>query len=465
MWILAGSVTLLGGLFAIFQHTQARSREAQRRIERLAHYDVVTGLPNRTLLSDRLQQELVRSARSNEPFAIAMFDLDGFKSVNDSLGHAAGDKLLVRFGGRLNTLVRPGDFVGHFGADEFIVVLEDVTDVDDVRFVANRLELALNEPFGLDEGEIYLSASIGVAMASGDTSAHTLLQQADAALFRAKDLGRDRLEIFDRNMRTRAVEQLRIDRELRAAVEGDELEIYYQPDVDLRTGATVGVEALLRWNHPDDELLLPSAFLPVAEDTGIIVRIGRWVLDRALAQARAWTDAGLAGAGFTVGVNLSARELAAPGLVDHVAAALDRHSWPAAQLVLDLTEEVLMDDREATLDVLTDLKEIGVRLALDDFGTGFSSLNYLHRFPVDVVKVDRTFVTNLGPTGEGSPVATAIMNMAHALGLAAAAEGVESDDQLAGLRALGCDLAQGFRFAHPGDAAATTELLRLAPRW
>jgi EAL domain-containing protein (putative c-di-GMP-specific phosphodiesterase class I) len=318
----------------------------------------------------------------------------------------------------------------------------------------------------LDEGEIFLSASIGVAMShGGDESSESLLQHADAAMFRAKDLGRDRMEVFDREMRTRAVEQLRIDRDLRMAVERAELAVYYQPKIDLASGRIIGAEALLRWNHPEHGLILPDRFISVAEDTGIIVRIGRWVLEEAVLQARTWVEHVPGIEGFMVAVNLSARQIGAPGLVDQVARVLERYGWPADQLVLELTESILIDDRDATLDVLTDLKELGVKLAIDDFGTGFSSLNYLHRFPVDIVKIDRTFVTNIQENGEGSPVATAVMHMAHALGLTAAAEGVEEKHQLAGLRALDCDLGQGFLFAKARPPEEIEQLLLSGITW
>jgi diguanylate cyclase (GGDEF)-like protein/PAS domain S-box-containing protein len=438
----------------------------QRELFHQARHNQLTGLPNRSLIIENLDAALERARADGSTLAVMFIDLDRFKVVNDSLGHVAGDTLLVRFGGRLSTLIRPGDFVGHFGADEFVVILEHTRGTDDVRFVANRLELSLSEPFGLDEGEVFLSTSIGVALstAENDTSA-TLLQHADAAMFRAKELGRDRMEIFDTEMRTRVNEQLRIDRELRLAIERGEFVVHYQPKVDLATGSIIGAEALLRWMHPEHGMVLPGDFLGVAEETGIIVRIGAWVLEQAVAQARAWVEAEPQHAPFLISVNLSARQLGAFGLVDVVRRVLDDCAWPADQLVLELTESILIDDREATLDVLTDLKALGVKLAIDDFGTGFSSLNYLHRFPVDVVKIDRAFVTNIGPAGVGSPVATAILHMAHALGLTTAAEGVEDEGQLAGLRALGCDLAQGFLFERALPPEDLLRLLAAGPRW
>jgi EAL domain-containing protein (putative c-di-GMP-specific phosphodiesterase class I) len=360
--------------------------------------------------------------------------------------------------------------VGHFGGDEFAVIVDDVSDFEEVRVVASRIDLALREPFVIrrpldDTGyEHHLSASIGVAFASEGESAHEVLQHADAAMYRAKDLGRDRLEIYDETLQHRATELLRLDRELRTAVERAELTLHYQPKVALADGRVLGVEALLRWKHPDRGVVLPSEFIDVAEDTGLIVRIGTWVLDEAVHQASAWV-AQLGLDRFGVAVNLSARQLTAPGLVTAVANVLERHRWPPAQLTLELTESILIDDAEATLRQLEELKRLGVKLAIDDFGTGYSSLSYLHRFPVDIVKVDRAFVSGLRADGEGSAVATAVVHMARALGLIAAAEGVEDERQLAGLRSLGCDWAQGFLFAAALPADEITELLRAAPRW
>jgi diguanylate cyclase (GGDEF)-like protein/PAS domain S-box-containing protein len=438
-----------------------------RDLTHQARHHPVTGLPNRAAIRDHLDAALARRGPAGG-VAVMFIDLDRFKVVNDSLGHAAGDLLLVRFAGRLSNLVRPGDFVGHFGADAFIVILEEVSDREDVRFVAHRLEVALGEPFGLEENEVYVSASIGVAISDDVDDPETgdeLIQHADAAMFRAKDLGRGRMEIFDHAMRRRAGERLRIDRDLRVAIERGEFEVHYQPEIDLRSGAIVGVEALLRWNHPDLGLLLPEDFLDVAEDTGVIVGIGAWVLDQALQQSRVWAAAAPHRPLVTLAVNLSGRQLSSPGLTPLIESLLVRHGWPADHLVIELDESVLIDDREATLDVLVHLRGIGIKIAIDDFGTGFSSLSYLHRFPVDIVKIDQSFVVNLQADGSGSPVVTAITHMAHALDIVAAAEGVEEPQQLAGLRALGCDRAQGFWFSSALPAEDVGPLLLESPGW
>jgi EAL domain-containing protein (putative c-di-GMP-specific phosphodiesterase class I) len=309
------------------------------------------------------------------------------------------------------------------------------------------------------------STSVGVALGRGRSiTGHVLLQQADTAMFRAKDRGRDRLEVFDDDMRERATEHLRVDRELRMAVERAQLRLHYQPKIDMASGRIMGAEALLRWAHPERGMVTPSEFIGLAEETGLIVRIGAWVLDEAVRQATAWRQRGLLDT-FTVAVNLSPRQLMAPGLVTTVARALERYGWPPEQLILELTESILVDDSDTALGVLRQLKELGVLLAIDDFGTGYSSLGYLHRFPFDIVKVDRQFVTPLGADGEGSAVATAVMHMARALGLQTVAEGVESAEQLAGLRALGCDRAQGFYFAEAVPGPELTKLLLDSPSW
>lgn len=442
----------------------------QHQLWHQARHDELTGLPNQASIIEHLDHVIAsahaRGAGDPRSVAVVFVDVDRFKVVNDSYGHADGDKLLVRFAVRLRNLVGPHDFVGRFSADEFIIILDRVSDLADVRFVANRIDLALSEPFSLDEGEVYLTASIGVALSTGTESGTELIQHADAAMARAKDLGRDRMEIFDHFMRTQAEEHLRIDRQLRAAIEHGELRLHYQPIIDVRTGTTIGAEALLRWEHPTEGMLAPAHFLPVAEDTGTIVRIGRWVLDRAVSQAREWLDRQPHLEPFTISVNVSPRQLASPGLVEHVERTLDHHAWPADQLVLELTEGMLIEDRDAVVGVLRDLKALGVGLALDDFGTGFSSLNELHHFPLDAVKIHPSFVESLRADGSGSPVATAVLHMAHALGLLVVAEGVERSRQHAGLQILACDQAQGFHYARPAppDELEATWMTAERPR-
>ena len=445
-----------------------RSR-AQAELEHAARHDALTGLPNRRVVTEHLDDALARSrARDHESRVGVLFiDLDRFKVINDSLGHAAADRLIARFAGRLTNLVRPGDLVGHWAADEFVVVLDDLDGIDDAWVIARRVEQSLQEPFALPEGEVFLSASVGIAL-SGENDAvttETLLQHADAALHRAKELGRSRAHVFDRDLRFQAVEQLSLERDLRLALERLELAMHYQPEIDLATGRIVGAEALMRWHHPERGLVLPGEFIHIAEENGMIRRLGRWALEEAVRQAAAWAEAVPDLGPFTMGVNLSARQLTAPEIVTDVERILRFYDWPPEQLMIELTETVLIHDRELAIAALTRLKALGVRLALDDFGTGYSSLNYLHRFPVDVVKVDQSFVADLDHQGEGSPIAAAVLHVARALGLTTCAEGVEEPHQLAGLRALGCHLAQGFLFAEALPATDFAALLHSDRTW
>lgn len=432
-------------------HLSAIAIERDRVHSRLAfqaNHDPLTRLPNRAAIQDHLEAALAKSVDSDPRVAVLIIDLDRFKVINDSLGHSAGDTLLVGFGDRLRQIVGGADFVGHFGSDEFVVVIEDIDEVEDIRRVTSRLDLALGEPFAVGDQEIFLSTSIGVALSSGpDETANRLLQNADVAMSRSKVRGRDRIEIFDREMRIEVDDRLRLDRELRVAVERAELKLHYQPKIDVATQKIMGVEALLRWDHPDEGMVLPGRFITVAEETGLIVRIGTWVIEEAIRQARHWVDKYGVSTDFVVAVNLSARQLSSPGLTAHVAKVLKRYDWPADNLILEITESVLMDDTDTTLMILQQLKGLGLRLAIDDFGTGFSSLSYLERFPVDILKVDRAFIARLNAQGEGSPVATAVVHLARALGLKTAAEGIEHPWQLSGVRSLGCDIAQGFLFA------------------
>jgi len=397
--------------------------------------------------------------------AVLFLDLDRFKVVNDSLGHGAGDQLLILFADRLRSIVRPEDTVARFGGDEFVVLCEQAHGATVTVAIAERLEQAMAEPFLLEDGaEVFLTVSLGLAIGDGP-DAEVLLRNADAAMYRAKELGRNRLEVFDDAMQAAAVARLTIGNDLRRAVDRHEFTLLHQPVVDVVTRRIIGAEALVRWAHPTRGLLLPETFISITEESGLIVPIGEWVLDSALSQARTWADQhGLDG--FQQSVNLSARQLSSPALIDLVAEVLDRHHWAPAQLVLELTESVLLDDLEVTLAALLQLKELGVQLAIDDFGTGYSSLTYLQRFPVDSVKIDQTFVSGLttAPVAEAmhseATIPRAVVVMAHALGLTALAEGVETEDQLAVLRELGCDQAQGYLFSPPVSGDDFSELLR-----
>ncbi len=443
----------------------------RRRFEAaLAHqatHDALTDLPNRALLLDHLGLSLAWAERAPTGVALLFLDLDRFKSINDTFGHETGDELLVAVAGRLSEVLRPSDTVARLGGDEFVILCEDVVDEHHAVAVAQRvLSLIESKPFAVQGSEIDLTASIGIAISAGgdDADPESLLRDADAAMYRAKDLGRARLELFDESMRRRSAERLQLADELATALDRGEIVLHYQPCVCLETGRITAVEALARWNHPQRGLLGPSDFIELAEETGLIVGLGLRVLTEACSQARRWAD-GLGPDAPRVHVNLSARQLTAANLAVLVRRVLETAGLAPERLCLEITESVLMEDAPAVIEALRRLKDIGIKLAIDDFGTGYSSLSYLRRFPVDVLKVDQTFIDGLGPDPEDSAIVAAIVNLAETLELEAIAEGVETTEQLELLRALGCAGAQGFLLAVPAAPEEITPLLlRSDPR-
>jgi diguanylate cyclase (GGDEF)-like protein len=456
------------------------SRSVRYAIERkraevaLAHqalHDSLTGLPNRALFIDRLKLALARSGRRHSSVAVLFLDLDRFKLINDSLGHEAGDRVLIDVGARLQQALRPGDTVARFGGDEFTALCEDVPSERAVLMIAERMAEAVGMPFALGDGdgETFLTASIGIAMADGSAHdegvAESLVRDADAAMYRAKERGKSRVELFDERLRERAVRRLSIESALYRAIERQELRLHYQPQIDLRSGRIVSWEALVRWEHPDRGLLAPAEFVHVAEETGLIVTLGTWVLEEACRQAERWTSLPGAVADPTMAVNLSARQLSQPELLDQVARALAGAGLDPQRLCLEVTESVVMEDAGGAEATLTALREMGVQLAIDDFGSGYSALSSLKRFHVDVLKVDRAFVAELGRDSTDGPIMAAIIDLTHALGLRAVGEGVERADQLAVLRALGCDVGQGFYFGRPQPPEVAEAVARRAPRF
>ena len=425
-------------------------KQSDLMLTHMALHDSLTGLPNRTLALDRLALALARTERHPSSVAVLFLDLDRFKVINDSLGHNFGDQLLVGVAARLRDAVRPSDTVARIGGDEFVVVCEDIVGVEDAARIAERIAEALSRPFDLTDDEVLLATSVGIALSSGpgDTP-ETLLRDADAAMYRAKEGGRNRYEVFDSSMRVEAVERLDLEQALRRALGRSEFRLFYQPVLDVETGTIVGVEALLRWQHPERGLLRPAEFISLAEETGLILPIGRWALQEACRQAKRWREADPDRPPLTVAVNLSARQLAQPDVADMVAEALESTGTDPSQVWLEITESVLTGDTEATIGALRALKALGVRLSVDDFGTGYSSLLYLKRFPVDTLKVDRSFVAGLGTHPEDTAIVAGVVGLAQTLGLTAIAEGVETEEQRAALLALGCDLAQGYLFGHP----------------
>ena len=437
-----------------------RDLTERTRLTRHALHDALTGLPNRVLFVDHVRRALARLERRAESVAVLFIDLDRFKVINDSLGHGAGDALLVEAARRLQTVLRAHDAVARFGGDEFVVLCDDLTDSQQAVSIAERIVTVLSRPFALDGTEAYTSASVGIAFTSDpDARAEDLLRDADAAMYRAKTSGRNGYEVFDEDMRTRAVVRLELESQLRRALERDELRVHYQPQVNLADDRIAGVEALVRWQHPDRGLLPPADFLPLAEETGLIADVDAWVLEQACAQAKAWSDAHPTLHRLTMSVNISGRQLAQPGLARTVARVLTRTGLPPSRLCLEMTESVLMDDVGTASAALEALKRLGVQIAVDDFGTGYSSLAHLSRFPVDVLKVDRSFVAGLSDAAESWSMVAAVLSLSRALGLTTIAEGVEHEHQLGALRSLGCEVAQGYRFARPQPAEDIEEVL------
>ncbi len=445
-----GRVTHLAAVFRDVTD-ERRAEEAIRR----ADHDSLTGLPNRDLFTRRLERSVERArGRSDERFAVLFMDLDRFKVVNDSLGHLRGDQLLVSLARRLERTVRPEDTVARFGGDEFVILVDRVEAVDDVTAVARRIEEELAAPFTIGSRELYTTASIGIALSdTGYTLPEDVLRDADAAMYRAKAKGGGSYEFFDRTLHEDAVSVLRMETDLHRALEGDEFELHYQPIVSLDENRTVGFEALLRWNHPERGLLLPSEFLGLAEETGLIIPIGRWVLDEAGRRLRSWQEHLEDASRLNLSVNLSAREFGSEALVSTVRTVLRDHDLVPDTLRVEITENTLIDRPDRVESILHELREMGVSVSLDDFGTGYSSLAYLHRFPVKMLKIDRLFIRRLaGGTGRkkrNEEIVRAILALARNLELAVTAEGVENREQLRRLRSMACPTGQGFYFSRP----------------
>jgi diguanylate cyclase (GGDEF)-like protein len=430
-------------------------RQAEAHLAWQATHDPLTGLPNRSLLLDEMERALEHLGPNGA--AVMFLDLDRFKSVNDTLGHDAGDELLVQVAVRIRAVVRPEDVVARLGGDEFVVLCRDVPDDDHARAVAQRvLDAIEDEPFVIDAVELGMSASVGIALSATGEHAEGLLRDADAAMYRAKENGRARLELFDEVMRRRSHGRIDLAEQLSDAIEEGQITVLFQPIVDLATGAVNGLEGLARWQHAERGLLAPYEFIGLAEDTGLIVGLGLSVLEQACAQVRRWLDLLGPDRAPQVHINLSARQLSQSNLPLLVGGVLDKVGVPAEKLCLEITESVLMEDARAATKVLGDLKGIGLDLAIDDFGTGYSSLSYLRRFPVDVLKVDRSFIDGLGADPEDSAIVAAVVNLAHTLELRAVAEGVETEVQLRELQELGCDAAQGYLFSKPVTADELT---------
>jgi diguanylate cyclase (GGDEF)-like protein/PAS domain S-box-containing protein len=439
-------------------------RESERQLEHQANHDPLTGLPNRTLLLDRIEMALARSYRNGSSMAVLFCDIDHFKVVNDSQGHSQGDALLVAVAHRLETAIRPGDTIARFGGDEFIVLCEDLREEHQASVIAQRIAAELAAPFTLEGAEVFVTMSIGISHATdGEPDAEALIRNADAAMYQAKARGRGRAEVFDDDMRARAVERHQIETSLRRAVARRQLQVHYQPIIDLRTDRITGFEALVRWKHPTRGVLYPATFMAIAEDTGLIVPLGAWIFDQACAQTAGWQDRQRDD--LSIAINLSACQLAEPSLIDDIASVLHATRIDPGHVHVEITESVLMHDVDASKEVLDRLKVLGVRVAIDDFGTGYSSFSYLRRFPVDILKIDQSFIQSIGVDGDADAIVESLINLGHTLGLDVVAEGVETEAQLAALRALGCDFAQGFLIARALPPAVIGERLDARTMW
>jgi diguanylate cyclase (GGDEF)-like protein len=425
-----------------------RNMRVLRQSEDQAYYDALTGLPNRIFFKDRIKHKLTYTHHGTQKLAIMILDLDRFKNVNDYLGHAIGDLLLQDVAGRLKGCFHDDDAVFHLGGDEYAVILSNIPHMQDVTRAAEKIVTALAQPFILEGHEIFITTSIGISIYSSDgEDRETLIKNAETAMYRAKEMNRDNYQFYSPEMNAKAVEQLSLENSLRKALGRKEFLLYYQPQVDIETGQIVGVEALLRWYRPDLGLISPADFIPLAEENGLIVPIGEWVLRTACEQNKAWQEAGFSP--IRVSVNLSMRQFQQKNLAKTIARILKETDLDARWLKLEITESVVMHNAEETIATLHELKALGVHISIDDFGTGYSSLSYLKSFPIDTLKIDRSFVRDITTDTNDSAITKAVITLAHSLKLKVIAEGVETEGQLAYLRENQCDQMQGFLFSRP----------------
>jgi diguanylate cyclase (GGDEF)-like protein/PAS domain S-box-containing protein len=434
-------------------------KEAEERLYFLANHDPLTRLPNRSLLHQNLAHALARAKLESQQLAVLFIDLDRFKTINDTLGHDAGDRLLQEVSARLKGCARSSDTIARLGGDEFTVIMEAFPDSQTVVHVAERILAALSQPVSLQMRDYYVTCSIGIALYPNDgQDAQTLLKNADVAMYRAKELGKNNYQFFSKEMNAAAFEHLLMENSLRQALDKGEFEIHYQAQVELEQNRIIGLEALVRWQHPEHGLISPTRFIPLAEENGLIVPLGEWVLEQACLQARLWQNLGFPP--IRMAVNLSPRQFQPHSLIKAVRRALDRSGLDPQWLELEITEGMIMRNSEEAIQIMSELKKMGVQLAIDDFGTGYSSLYNLKRFPIHNLKIDRTFIEGLPKDGDDAAIAEVIIAMAKKLGLKVIAEGVENNAQLAFLREQGCDLVQGFMFSKPLPGNEIEQLFR-----
>ena len=447
----------LTGVVIVF-HDVSATKAMALKMTHLAQHDFLTNLPNRVLLNDRIEQAITLASRHHTRLAILYLDLDNFKHINDSLGHATGDKLLQSVTSRLKECVRDSDTVSRQGGDEFVILLAETKNSEDAAISAQKIIDHMQAMHQLDKSQLHITTSIGISVYPADgLDAETLIQSADTAMYFAKEKGRNNYQFFKGEMNTRAVERSIIESNLRRALEKQQFTLLYQPKVNINTGQVSGAEALLRWQHEEWGEVVPDIFVPVAEDSGLIIPIGRWVLRQACKQAKIWQDAGLQD--IIIAVNISAQEFLQKDFVEGVRAVLLETRLTAHYLELEITESVLMRDAESSKSILQQLKKMGLKLAVDDFGTGYSSLSYLQRFPIDVLKIDQSFVQNIESAKDDGIIVSAIINMGNSLKLKVVAEGVETPSQLAFLKARHCEEGQGYFFSHPLTADKFAALL------
>jgi diguanylate cyclase (GGDEF)-like protein/PAS domain S-box-containing protein len=450
---------LVTGAVIVF-HDVSVARAMGAEMSHMAQHDILTNLPNRTLLQDRLTQAIATASRNDSRIAVLFLDLDGFKHINDSLGHGTGDRLLQSVARRLLAAVRTSDTVCRMGGDEFVILLSEVSHAGDAGVKAGKILSALSAPFEMEQNTLRVTASVGVSTYPEDgQSAELLIRNADLAMYQAKEKGRSNYQFFEKGMNVRAVERQSIEEDLRFALERNEFVVHYQPKIDLKTGGITGVEALVRWRHPKRGLVGPLRFISVAEDCGLILPIGKWVLRESCRQAKAWQDAGLPP--IEVAVNVSSVEFRNDDFPEGIATILRETGLEPCYLELELTESVLMQHAEFSVPLLKNLKTMGVRLAIDDFGTGYSSLSYLRQFPIDTLKVDQSFIHEINAETDEATIISAVINMGCRLKHRVIAEGVETAEQLAFLRAHGCDEGQGYYFGRPMPATQTAKLLEV----
>jgi diguanylate cyclase (GGDEF)-like protein len=449
------------------ERISSQLQESKDHFRHAAFHDALTNLPNRALLTENLKFVIERAKNHEDyQFAVLFLDLDRFKNVNDSLGHSIGDQLLIAMARRLESCIREVDMVARLGGDEFAILLDGIASGGDATNMARRIQEKLTSPFNLSGHEVFTTTSLGIALSStGYDHPENMLRDADTAMYRAKAQGKACYEVFDKGMHTHAVYVLQMENDLRRALEREEFLVYYQPIVSLDNGQLAGFEALIRWQHPDRGFINPSDFIPLAEDTGLIVPIGEWILKRACEQLAKWQWQSPVNRHLFMSVNLSSKQISQPELVDVIRDTLEETHVEAKHIKLEITESAVMDNAEMAVRLLKRLKALGVGLSIDDFGTGYSSLGYLHRFPVNTLKIDRSFVGRIGEQTENSEIVRTIISLAENMGMDVVAEGVETLNQLSHLRGLKCQYGQGYLFSRPVDAGSVTAWISRKPHW